>query len=93
MSADQGYLSESDSFVVEETSPHDNELAEATKVKEAAKKETSFMRVFKGVVLLSIFLAATLVSTGSYLLLTKEEDDDFAESVSYSPDDSASSSD
>jgi hypothetical protein len=61
---------------------NDKHVAEAEQVKKFAKKETSFMRVFKGIALASIILAAVLVSTGTYTLLKSEEDDDFRQRVS-----------
>jgi hypothetical protein len=46
------------------------------------RRETTDVRVWRLVVLAAMVGTATLVSTGSFVFLRKEEHDDFVESVS-----------
>ena len=52
-------------------------------VKKIAAAETRYLTISKGIVIGSILLAAGLVSTGTYIFLEREEDDDYINSVSF----------
>jgi hypothetical protein len=56
--------------------------ADEKEVEQLARKETTDVRVWRLVVMAAMAGAATLVSTGGYLFLRKEEDNDFVKSVS-----------
>jgi hypothetical protein len=56
--------------------------ADEKEVEQLARRETMDVRVWRLVVLAAMVGAAILVSTGAYMLLVNEEDNDFVESVS-----------
>jgi hypothetical protein len=56
--------------------------ADEKEVEQLARKETTDVRVWRLVVMAAMVGAATLVSTGGYLFLRNEEDNDFVKSVS-----------
>jgi hypothetical protein len=56
--------------------------ADEKEVEQLARRETTDVRVWRLVVLAAMVGAATLVSTGAYMLLRNEEENDFVESVS-----------
>jgi hypothetical protein len=64
----------------EEDEPKERD--EVKEVKRLAHKETSHVRLGKLLVLVSILATAALVSTGTYIVLKDQEDDDFTHSVS-----------
>jgi hypothetical protein len=55
---------------------------EVKEVHKRARKETTRVRMGKLLVLLSILVTAALVSAGTYILLKKDEDDAYEDSVS-----------
>jgi hypothetical protein len=55
---------------------------EVKEVQRLAHKETSHVRMGKLLVLVSILATAALVSTGTYIVLKDQEDDDYTDSVS-----------
>jgi hypothetical protein len=59
---------------------------EVKEVHRLARKETTRVRIGKMLVLLSILVTAAIVSAGTYILLKKEEDDAYEDSVSAVPD-------
>jgi hypothetical protein len=56
--------------------------AEEKEVEQLARRETTDVRVWRLVVMAAMVGAATLVSTGAYIVLRKEEVNDFNKSVS-----------
>jgi hypothetical protein len=54
---------------------------EEREVRAMAQKETHRVWLFKFLVLVTILIAAGVVSAGTYLFLEEEDDDDFADSV------------
>jgi hypothetical protein len=56
--------------------------ADEKEVEQMARKETTDVRVWRLVVMAAMVGAATLVSTGAYMFLRKEEENDFVKSVS-----------
>jgi hypothetical protein len=60
----------------------EDQIDEVKEVHKLAQKETTRVRMGKLLVLVSILAAAALVSTGTYIFLKKEEDDDYNDSVS-----------
>jgi hypothetical protein len=58
---------------------------EIKEVHRRAQKETTRVRMGKLLVLLSILVTAAIVSTGTYILLKKEEDNAYEDSVSAVP--------
>jgi hypothetical protein len=59
-----------------------DERADEKEVEQLARRETTDVRIWRLVVLAAMVGAATLVSTGAYVFLRKEEHDDFVKSVS-----------
>jgi hypothetical protein len=55
---------------------------EVKEVHKRARKETTRVRMGKLLVLLSILVTAAIVSAGTYILLKKDEDDAYEDSVS-----------
>jgi hypothetical protein len=60
----------------------EEERDEVKEVHKLAQRETARVRMGKLLVLVSILATAALVSTGTYIFLKKEEDDDYNNSVS-----------
>jgi hypothetical protein len=58
---------------------------EVKEVHKRARKETTRVRMGKLLVLLSILVTAAIVSAGTYILLKKEEDNAYEDSVSVVP--------
>jgi hypothetical protein len=56
--------------------------ADEKEVEQLARRETIDVRVWRLVVLAAMVGTATMVSTGAYIFLRKQEHDDFVESVS-----------
>jgi hypothetical protein len=66
----------------EPSEKEEDERDEVKEVHKLAQKETARVRMGKLLVLVSILATAALVSTGTYIFLKKEEDDDYNNSVS-----------
>jgi hypothetical protein len=67
----------------EPSEKEEDERDEVKEVHKLAQKETARVRMGKLLVLVSILATAALVSTGTYIFLKKEEDDDYNDSVSF----------
>jgi hypothetical protein len=78
----EGREEEMSSAFGEPSEKEEDERDEVKEVHKIAQKETARVRMGKLLVLVSILASAALVSTGTYIILKKEEDDDYNNSVS-----------
>jgi hypothetical protein len=84
-SASDGFAGDEESSILLSESEHDavaEPSAQATQMKEFASAETRRVRLGRMLVLLSILIAGAVVSTLTYLILTKELESDAEDSVS-----------